>query len=104
KLKQKDNILHLFDSFSYSNETGVAKPDSKAFKKVLDELELTPSETIHIGDIERTDIVGAKSMGMKAIRFNGSPDPFISTNPKESIADFEADSWREIKIIIDGLK
>ena len=54
-------IIHFFDAFSFSDETSVSKPHPKAFSTILEQLECKPEEAIHIGDIEQTDIIGAKN-------------------------------------------
>src|SRR5690606_40365814 len=58
-------IAGYFDIYVFSDETGVAKPHPEAFRRAYEPLGCLPSEALHIGDIERTDILGAKSAGMK---------------------------------------
>lgn len=60
-------VLNFFDSTIFSDETGYNKPNEIMFKKVLRILDADPSETIHIGDSLKTDIVGVKSVSMKSI-------------------------------------
>lgn len=104
KLLEKESIIHYFDAFSFSDETGFAKPRKEAFQKVLNELNAEPNEGLHIGDIENTDIIGAKSIGMKAIRFVGDSSRFlVKENPLKTIADFETDDWQKIPEIIKKL-
>lgn len=94
KLLKHNNLLHYFHSFSFSDETGVSKPHHKAFHTVLSELGIEPTNALHIGDIEDTDIVGAKALGMKAIRFSGDPTAELSKKkPKETQADAEITHW-----------
>lgn len=105
KLLEKEGLLHYFKAFSFSDETGVSKPHPKAFMKVLDELECSPSEALHIGDIEDTDIKGAKNLGMKAVRFSGDPTAKLSMeNPTTSIADYEIFSWNEFPAILESFE
>jgi putative hydrolase of the HAD superfamily len=100
-----ESILHYFKAFSFSDETGVAKPHPKAFHTILDKFNCEPEESLHIGDIEYTDIKGAKNIGMKCIRFTGDETSFISLQHKDkSVADFEADSWLQILEIINSLE
>lgn len=104
KLLENNSIISYFDVFSFSDETGVAKPHPKAFLTVLDALGCKPEDALHIGDIEQTDIVGAKKLGMKAIRFRGDTS-FVLTPEREefTIADAEAEKWDEIVKIIEGI-
>ena len=96
ELMQRDGILEHFDAFSFSNETGVAKPNPKAYYTVLEPLQTPEHQALHIGDIEHTDIIGAKNIGMKAIRFSGDLTKLTEKNPDKSAADFEVYSWTEI--------
>jgi len=90
------NLLDIFDSFSFSDETGVSKPNPKAYLKILGQYNFSPELALHVGDIEKTDVVGAKSLGMKAIRFNGDETAVMNKeNPKISAADAEIFHWSE---------
>lgn len=89
-------VLDLFDDFSFSDETGVSKPHSKAYYKLLDGFGVLPNEALHIGDIEKTDIIGAKQIGMYAVRFSGDETAVLNkNNPKVSVADAEIHNWSE---------
>ncbi|NOZ47164.1 MAG: HAD family hydrolase [Chlorobi bacterium] len=105
KLLEKEKILKYFDEFSFSDETGVAKPNKKAYLTALDKLDCKPESALHIGDIERTDIVGAKQLGMRAIRFIGdSTTLFIKNNSKTTIADAKVSSWKNIINTINNIE
>ncbi|TXT60294.1 MAG: putative HAD-hydrolase [Promethearchaeota archaeon] len=67
KVLEKYEILKYFDSTVYSDEIGVYKPHPKIFRMALKELQSSPGETLHVGDILETDIKGAKNLGMKAV-------------------------------------
>lgn len=104
KLLEQNDLLGLFSAFSFSDETGVSKPHKLAYYKVLNELDCKPENAVHIGDIESTDILGAKSIGMKAIRFSSdTPNIFSKENPETSLADFIAKTWDEIPPLIQKL-
>jgi len=97
RLMHENDVLKYFSSFSFSDETEVAKPHPKAFRTVLDDLKVLPDAAMHIGDIEDTDIKGAKGIGMKAIRFSGDPTAFLNlNNSKTTLADYESKSWNDI--------
>lgn len=96
KVIANEGILGYFDSFSFSDETGVSKPNEKAYTKILNELNIKPENALHIGDIEKTDVIGAKSIGMKAIRFSGDETATLNKgNPKITKADGEISNWSE---------
>lgn len=100
ELLKEDGLFGYFDSFSFSDETGVAKPHSKAFITVLEATNSQPNNGIHIGDIEHTDIKGAKNMGMKAIRFSGDLTKLTEKNPDKTAADFEVFDWKQIENLL----
>jgi putative hydrolase of the HAD superfamily len=85
----------ILDRKVLSNEVGAAKPNPLMFKKAEEILEIPRHRIVHIGDTEQTDIQGAKSFGMAAIRFDGS-DLTIPNCKKCSMADFVSDSWDDI--------
>jgi putative hydrolase of the HAD superfamily len=64
-------VLEAFDSWSFSDETGVFKPAAEAFRAALDPLGVDPRDAAHIGDNERTDIAGANALGMISVRYQG---------------------------------
>ncbi len=90
---ERDGILDCFACLSFSDELGVSKPHPDVFRRTLDCLGAQPAESVHIGDLTRTDIVGAKGIGMRAVRFTGShDDPDRSTKPDATVstyADFQ---------------
>ncbi len=89
-------IYDYFSDFSFSDETGFSKPSKESFSAILDKYPYMPSETIHIGDIEETDIVGAKRLGMKAIKFIGDKTGVFSGKSNHTIADAICEEWKEI--------
>ena len=46
---------------------GLKKPDPQIFKKALNQLQVTPSESIFVGDHPENDVKTAKNVGMKSI-------------------------------------
>lgn len=67
-------LLHYFTSTVFSDEVGYCKPDPKAFEKALNELKARPEEAVHVGDLLRTDVAGAKRIGMKAVWVSDTGD------------------------------
>jgi len=67
-------MLEYLDHLYFSDEGGRAKPDTLVFKDVLEQLGVAPAEAVHVGDIARTDIVGAHAAGMWAVHFIGVND------------------------------
>ncbi len=85
-------LLDYFSHFVFSDEVGYSKPDKRAFLQVLEKNKAHAASSFHVGDIQKTDIVGAQSVGMKAILYTG-----ISTEHLEgNTADFVAPNWNRV--------
>lgn len=64
-------LIGAFDSLIFSDEAGRSKPHAEVFSKTASALECEPGEIVHVGDLEPTDVVGAKMAGYFAVRFTG---------------------------------
>lgn len=79
-------ILSMFDHWSFSDEVGVYKPDAAIFEHALAGLGgIDPSRAAHIGDLRRTDIAGARAMGMLALRYRGVTDDDPDHGPEGDV-------------------
>jgi putative hydrolase of the HAD superfamily len=68
-------VLDLFDHWSFSDEVGVYKPDPRIFEHALDGLGVTdPARAVHVGDLRRTDVAGARASGLATVRYCGRHD------------------------------
>jgi putative hydrolase of the HAD superfamily len=104
ELMNRNGITDLFKAFSFSDETKVSKPQAKAYQHILDTLNYSANESCHIGDIERTDIAGAKALGMRAILFAGDDTGLFQQKDNSATkADATAYNWSEIPDIISKL-
>lgn len=100
KILANHDLAASFNAFSFSNETGVLKPHVETFQKILTELDLPADQAVHIGDLEESDITGAKKIGMKAIKYIGSNPSAV----KESIADAVIEDLGELPRVLEGLQ
>lgn len=84
------------DHHFFSDVVGARMPYPPFFNPALDATGSTPENAVHIGDLRRTDITGARNSGMATIRFAGMHDDGWAT---EEISGEEADavlySWSE---------
>src|SRR5581483_4930443 len=79
----RHGLLPLFDHWSFSDEVGAYKPAPAIFEHALDGLGgPAPERVAHVGDIRRTDVAGAKAMGMIAVRYIGVSDDQSTTDPE----------------------
>lgn len=81
--------LGPFGAMTFSDEQERSKPHRSAFLRTLGELDVEPAEALHIGDTERTDIVGARSVGMRAILYARGGE----TPPDGTAADGVLTAW-----------
>ena len=76
-------VLQLFDHWSFSDEVGCFKPFPAVFEHALTGLGVDdPSHAAHVGDGRRTDVAGARAMGMTAVRYTHFNDPPVDTGPE----------------------
>jgi putative hydrolase of the HAD superfamily len=81
RILQRFGLLDCFAGWSFSDEVGWYKPASEIFEHALAYLGATPEETAHVGDLRRTDVAGARAMGMTAVRYRGAYDD-LSEGPE----------------------
>jgi len=70
RLLAHDGLLDRFAVRVYSCDVGHAKPRPEPFRAALAALGVAPGEALHVGDIERTDVRGARAIGMRAVRLD----------------------------------
>jgi HAD superfamily hydrolase (TIGR01509 family) len=61
-------LLALLEATAFSDEVGVPKPDPRAFRAALAPLAVAPRCALHVGDLRRTDVAGARGLGMGTAR------------------------------------
>jgi putative hydrolase of the HAD superfamily len=69
KLLNKLKIKKYFDFFAFSDELLMRKPDPRIFEIVCSKLNVSPEETVHIGDSYNMDFLGAKLAGLNTILY-----------------------------------
>jgi len=75
---KREQIFNYFDALAISALEGVEKPDSKLFQIAIDRLQIPADQIVHVGNRIDTDVVPAKSLGMKTIwvrRGEANPNP-----------------------------
>jgi FMN phosphatase YigB (HAD superfamily) len=78
----RHGVLALFDHWSFSDEVGCYKPAPAIFEHALTGLAADPATTAHVGDLRRTDVAGARAMGMTAVRYTGLFDDDSQPEPE----------------------
>ena len=69
--KKKFRFLELFDKLYFSSDTGLSKPDPRAFEKVLKENNLKAEDCIYFDDSEK-NIAAAQALGIESYLFEGA--------------------------------
>jgi putative hydrolase of the HAD superfamily len=58
----------------FSDEVGVPKPNPRIFRAALGALGVAPAGAVHVGDLRRTDVAGARGVGMTSVRLAAAYD------------------------------
>lgn len=99
RLLDQRRVLHYFDAFIFSDETGFSKPDVRAFERAGTALGVAASDMAHVGDLRRTDVTGAQKAGFKAVLFTGvHEDPDDAPAPDAVLAH-----WRTLPDLLQTL-
>ena len=69
---QHFGLSRHFDALAFSDESGHYKPSPEAFFALREQVTLPPElDGVHVGDRRRTDVAGARNVGLEPIRFSG---------------------------------
>jgi len=60
-------LKKYFDEIILSGQIGLAKPDPRVFRLVLDKVNIKPEKVVMVGDNLEMDIIPARTLGMKGI-------------------------------------
>ncbi|WP_258535659.1 HAD family hydrolase [Bacillus sp. 03113] len=72
---EKIGVLSYFSHVFTSNKLGVAKPDSRIFRRACERAQCSVEESYYIGDHLETDVIGSNDAGMKGIWINRKCSP-----------------------------
>lgn len=89
-------LYDLFDTTSFSSETGIRKPAAGAYRVAAAALGVRTTECVFVGDGGSHELSGAEHVGMRVVRFD-PPDP---TQAVAEVSGFD-DDW--IGPVIDDL-
>lgn len=75
----------LMDIIVTSAFVGYEKPDPRTYYAALEPLQVEPARAVHVGDQPKSDVIGARGVGMGAVlidryeRHNGTDIPTVNT-------------------------
>jgi len=91
-------ILDRFDAWSFSDETSCFKPFPEAFWHALERLGVDdPAHAAHVGDGRRTDVAGARALGMTSVRYRYFHDAPEDSGPE---ADHVVDAHERVPVVL----
>jgi FMN phosphatase YigB (HAD superfamily) len=96
KLLDRAGLLDELEVLVFSDEAGVPKPHPRVFQRALEGLNASAGEALHVGDLRRTDVAGARGVGMATARIRGHHDD-MSEHPE---ADRVVDSHAELQALL----
>jgi FMN phosphatase YigB (HAD superfamily) len=97
ELLHRHGLLELFDDTAFSDEVGHYKPDRRIFEHALAGLGgVEPERAAHVGDRRRTDVAGARAMGMTTVRYNRVHDE-VDGGPE---ADHVVNDLAELPVVL----
>jgi putative hydrolase of the HAD superfamily len=74
KLLDRVGLLEHLEVTIFSDELRVPKPHPKAFESALGGLGVETRGSVHVGDLRRSDIAGARGAGMGSVRLRARHD------------------------------
>jgi putative hydrolase of the HAD superfamily len=74
QLLERVGLLEFLEATAFSDEVGVPKPNPEIFRAVLATLDVAPLAAVHVGDLRRSDVAGAKKVEMGSIRLRALHD------------------------------
>lgn len=99
KVLARMEILQYFGATVFSDELGCTKPDLRMFECALGRLGVDAQYAIHVGDLLRTDVAGAKAAGMQTIWFNRDG---VQNSDGSIVPDYEIRDLADVLSIVSG--
>lgn len=96
---ERNGYAPHFKHMAFSDEVGVAKPQALMFDSTARALGVKKNELLHIGDLEGTDIRGAKAVGARAALFIGDHDRYRANNS----ADYVIENWKHFLELLPSI-
>lgn len=93
----RDGILGLLDARVYTSDLEHVKPHPEAFRALLGDVGVEPTEAVFVGDRLWDDVEGARRLGMRTVWVRNAEVPRYDVVP-----DAEVDTLGELVGILDG--
>jgi FMN phosphatase YigB (HAD superfamily)/predicted kinase len=89
-------LLEHLEICIFSDEIGAPKPDTRVFHAALAPLGVQPDLAIHVGDLRRTDVAGARAVGMGTVRIRTQHDDTSDLPEADAVVDSHSDLKRTL--------
>jgi putative hydrolase of the HAD superfamily len=91
RILERFGLLGCFAGSSFSDEVGWYKPAPEIFEHALGYLGARAHEAAHVGDLRRTDVAGARAVGMTSVRYRGANDDVEDGPEADHVIDHHAE-------------
>lgn len=86
QLLARVGLLEHLEVQIFSDEVGVPKPHALTFRAALDGLRAAPRGAVHVGDLRRSDVAGARACDMGTVRITvENDDTAVDPGPGASV-------------------
>lgn len=87
---ERVGLLPFLKARVYSYDVDLRKPDMRVFQLLLTQIGAQPASTVMVGDSDRLDLIPAKNLGIRAIKFD------IRTEHKPGVSN-----WTQLSTLSD---
>ena len=94
-------VAELFDVIVVSADDGWRKPSPKIFRKALQLMQISASETVYVGDELDHDVEGAKKVGMHTILLKRPTTNMTASKAKPDVTIY---TWKELPNAVKALE
>lgn len=91
RLLDANGLLAWLEVQAFSDEAGVSKPHPQIFRHALATIGPVPQRAMHVGDLRRTDVAGARALGMKTVRIRSAHDDTSDHPEADAVVDSHDD-------------
>jgi len=94
----RDGLLDLLDARVYTSDLEHVKPHPEAFRELLGQVQVEPSEAVFVGDRLHDDVGGAAALGMRTVWIRNDAVPHADVTPDAAVDDLSklvglVDDW-----------
>lgn len=84
-------LLEHLEVCVFSDEVGVPKPAAATFRAALEFFDVAAEDAVHVGDLRRTDVAGARAFGMGSVRLRARHDDQSDLPEADLVVDSHAE-------------